>query len=233
MKILVFASCSNTKAIKYPNQPTCSELQTKEMREKVINYFPEKREAKNLYRGALNISVTSAVKQLKEFFEVNYYIVSAGFGIIRSNDIIPPYDCTFSNMNKQQIIERGQLLEIPEDFIKIIKLEQPDMIYLALGKNYMTALGEWDNNLPCKTIAFTDSESEKVITLPADHIIVHQVSRVSGLPIHGVVGFKGDLLLLTVRYLKNQKEPVKALEEILNAPDDLIYTINTLREHSY
>ncbi|MFW9923353.1 MAG: DUF6884 domain-containing protein [Candidatus Thorarchaeota archaeon] len=233
MKILIFASCSKTKAIKYPHEPTCQELVSKDFRESLLNRFPEKRTAKDLYRGSLNISLNSAVRQLREYFEVSYYIVSAGFGILNENDLVPPYDCSFADMNKEQIVERAKKLQIPEDYKIIIEKEKPDFIYLALGQNYLHSIGEWDRDLPCKTIAFTASSNKNVITLPADHIIVSELASSSGLPIHGVVGYKGDLLLLTTRYLKNQKDPVKALKDILDDPEDLIYTINSIREHGY
>ena len=229
MKILVFASCSKTKSVKLPNQPDCSQLISKESRERFLHMIPEKRTATELYRGALNISVTSAVRQLRENFTVGYYIVSAGFGIVNENDIVPPYDCSFATMGKSLIVERAEQLEIPQDFKAIVEKEQPDLIYLAMGRNYMLALGEWDTQLPCKTIAFIPSASDKVITLPADHLIVKEVSSIGSLPIHGVIGYKGDLLLITTRYLKNNPQPDKALMDLINKPDELIYTVNSIR----
>ncbi|MHA1155347.1 MAG: DUF6884 domain-containing protein [Candidatus Heimdallarchaeota archaeon] len=232
MKILVIASCSKKKSIQYPHQPTCNEIPSKESREQILLKFPMKKTAKDLYRGALNLSTNSAVRLLKNYFDISYYIVSAGFGLIDESVLLPPYDCSFSEMTKDKIIERAELLHIPEDFQKIITKENPDLIYLALGKDYLTALGKWDEKLPCKTIAFTHSDSTNVITLPADHITVKEVSQIGGLPIHGVIGFKGDLLLLTTRYLKEQQNPEKALRDLLDNPDDLIYTVNSLREHT-
>ena len=125
MKILVFSSCSKSKAIKYPHQPTCDEITSKEMKERFLQMSPDKRTAKELYRGALNLSITNAVKQLREFFEVSHYIVSAGFGILEENELVPPYDCSFSEMNKTQIKERAHLLKIPNDYDEIIKRKIP------------------------------------------------------------------------------------------------------------
>ncbi|NHJ85929.1 MAG: hypothetical protein FK734_10740 [Asgard group archaeon] len=232
MKILIFASCSKTKSIKYPHQPSCNKIKSKDMRETFLQHFPEKKQASDLYRGALNITTTAAVRQLREFFEVSYYIVSAGFGILHEDDLVPPYECSFSEMSNQQIIERANILKIPQDYQNIIQNEHPDLIYLGMGKDYLLSLGDWDKNLPCKTIAFEESTSNKVISLPSDHIIVQEVSSISGLPIHGIIGFKGDILLLTSRYLKNLKDPVKGLNDLIDNPSDLIYTINTLREHT-
>lgn len=230
MKILVFASCSKRKSISYPDEPTCKDIVMKGMKDSFVERFPEKRTARDLYRGTLNISINSAVKQLKEFFDVSYYILSAGFGIVEENELVPPYNCAFSQMNNEAILERARVLRIPDDFKEIVENEKPDLIYLALGKTYLTALGEWDKDLPCKTIAFTKSSSKKVITLPADHIAVQEATHLGLGPIHGVVGYKGDLLLLTTRFVKNQKNPEKALLELLETPDDLVQMIDMIRK---
>lgn len=230
MKILVFASCSKRKSISYPTEPKCKDIVMKEMKDSFVDRFPEKRTARNLYRGSLNISVNSAVTQLRDFFDVGYYIVSAGFGIVEENEFVPPYNCSFSQMNNEDLIERAKALRIPEDFQEIVEKEKPDLIYLALGKTYLTALGDWDTDLPCATIAFAESTSKKVITLPADNIAVQEASHLGLGPIHGVVGYKGDLLLLTTRFVKNQKNPEKALLEILETPEDLIQMLDMLRK---
>ncbi|MBK5114049.1 MAG: hypothetical protein KGD59_13705 [Candidatus Heimdallarchaeota archaeon] len=230
MKILVFASCSKRKSISYPTEPICKEIIMKGMKDSFVERFPEKRTARDLYRGSLNISINSAVNQLRDFFDVSYYIVSAGFGIVEENEFVPPYNCAFSLMTKEEIIERARVLMIPDDFQEIVDKEKPDLMYLALGKTYLLALGEWDRDLPCKTIAFTESVSKEVITLPADHIAVQEAIHLGLGPIHGVVGYKGDLLLLTTRFVKNQRNPEKALLELLETPDDLVQMIDMLRK---
>ena len=127
-------------------------------------------------------------------------------------------------------IERARVLRIPDDFQDIVEKEKPDLMYLALGKTYLMALDDWDKDLPCKTIAFTESSSKEVITLPADHIAVQEAAHLGLGPMHGVVGYKGDLLLLTTRFVKNQKNPEKALLELLETPNDIVQMIDMLRK---
>lgn len=231
MKIVIFASCSKRKSISHPSQPTCNELISKQSRDKYNVSITEKRSVKDMYRGALNISIVQAISILRHYFDVKYYVISAGYGIVNENEILPPYDCSFSTMSFEEIQTRAEMLEIPQDYRQIIENEKPDLVYLALGKNYITALGDWDSILNCKTIAFHPSTNENVITLPADHVAVQEASSIGGLPIHGVVGYKGDLLLLTTRYLKNNSNPVEALQDLLNNPDDLVYIVNTIRQN--
>ncbi|NHJ85492.1 MAG: hypothetical protein FK734_08520 [Asgard group archaeon] len=231
MKLLIFSSCSKRKVIEYPHQPSCDDLTSKERREDFIIKLSVNRPAHQMYLGALNLSIKSAIKVLRRFFDVSHYIVSAGFGIIEETVEIPPYDCTFSTMSKEDIEKRAELLTIPNDYHEIIEKEKPDCIYLALGKKYLDAIGSWDKDLPCKTIAFDDSDNNLVITLPADHIAVQEASFGGGLPIHGVVGYKGDLLLLTTNYLVNSDKPDIALKELLDNPNDFKYVINSLRNY--
>ncbi len=231
MKIVIFASCSKRKSISHPSQPTCKDLVSKQSKDKYNVSITEKRTVKEMYRGALNISIVQAISVLRHYFEVKYYVISAGFGIVEENEIIPPYDCTFSTMSAEEILSRAEILQIPQDYKQIIENEKPDLVYLALGKDYLTALGDWDSILKCKTIAFHASTNENVITLPADHVAVQEASSIGGLPIHGVVGYKGDLLLLTTRYLKNCDNPIEALQDLLNNPNDLIYMMNTIRQN--
>jgi hypothetical protein len=229
MKLLIFASCSKSKVLEHISQPTCEQLTSKEAKKLFGDRFTDKRPASKLYKGPLNISINSAVAKLRKIFDVAYYIVSAGFGIVHESELLPPYNCTFAGMKKNEILERAKKLEIPEDFQKIIQKEQPDVIYLALGKDYLNALGDWDQNLPCKTIAFDSSESNKVITLPADHLVVKEVASVSSIPIHGVIGYKGDLLLLTTRYIEPHSNPEEALKDLLENPDELTYLVSKMQ----
>ncbi|MBD3189701.1 MAG: hypothetical protein GF308_03615 [Candidatus Heimdallarchaeota archaeon] len=227
MEILVITSCSKKKAESHINQPSCDEINSKYDRKKYLGTFVEKRATRDMYQGAMNISINSAIKKLREFFEVEYYILSAGFGLLQEDWKIPPYNCTFSNMTKKEILERAKLLEIPKDYKKILVKTNPSLIYLALGKDYLLSLGNWDENLPCTTIAFSPSDSEKVISFPADYITVKKVSSRSGVPIHGVVGFKGDLLLILANYLLSQKNPEESLQKLLSETDILKYLLTS------
>lgn len=227
MEILVITSCSKKKAESHINQPSCDEINSKYDRKKYLETFIEKRAAREMYRGAMNLSINSAVKKLRGFFEVEYYIVSAGFGLLHEDWEIPPYNCTFSNMTKKAILERAKLLEIPKDYKKILAKTNPSLMYLALGKDYLLSLGTWDENLPCTTIAFSSSNSEEVISFPADYLTVKKVSSQSGVPIHGVVGFKGDLLLILANYLTSQKNPKESLQHLLSETDILKYLLTS------
>ncbi|NHJ49322.1 MAG: hypothetical protein FK733_16150 [Asgard group archaeon] len=231
MKIVIFTSCSQRKSSSHPRRPKCNELTSKDKKEIFLQLMTENKTVKDMFRGSLNISITQAIRLLRLNFEVKYYVVSAGFGIVEENEMIPPYDCSFLQMSAEDIKTRAEILQIPQDFQTIIDTEKPDLIYLALNSYYQLSLGNWDDNLPCKTIAYFNSNNQNVITFPEDHITYQEGSSLGGLPIHASSGFKDDLLLLTTRYLKESSNPIDALKELLDNPEDLIYTINTIRKN--
>jgi hypothetical protein len=231
MKIVIFASCNQKKSTSHPNQPTCKDLYNKEQKHRYLHVVTEHRVAKNMFRGALNISLNQAIRLLREFFDVKYYIISAGYGILEENEEIAPYDCSFQMMSDEEIKTRAEMLQIPDDYQKIIDSEQPDFLYLPLNRYYLLTIENWDKKLECKTIAYNQSSNPNVITLPEEHILYMEGESMGGLPIYGGSSFKDDLLLLTTRYLRNSADPVAALKDLLDNPDDLIYTMSTIRKN--
>lgn len=141
-KILIINSCSKSKRISHNDQPTCKDLISKENRE-----FQKKRfkdiliPAGELYTGLQAQAIKRAVDLLKKRHVVDYYIISAGFGFIHESEFLPPYECSFTNLKKQQIREMSSNLNIVSDIkSKIVNLY--DLIYLALGMDYFTAIDD-------------------------------------------------------------------------------------------
>ncbi|MCG3216955.1 MAG: hypothetical protein KAS63_09550 [Candidatus Heimdallarchaeota archaeon] len=70
---------------------------------------------------------------------VDYYVISAGFGVVKEFNMLPPYDCTFSNRSDEEILEISRRLRIRESLLQLSQT-QYDLVYLALGKDYLTAV---------------------------------------------------------------------------------------------
>ena len=70
---------------------------------------------------------------------LHYYIVSAGHGLVKCWDKIKPYDFSFSYMFRDSDIkQRANVFRIHEKTESLIN--QYDMVFFLLGKNYLTAL---------------------------------------------------------------------------------------------
>ncbi len=210
MRILVVGSCGKRKLIQHESAPSCDDLTSKEAlfkwQELLCNYVVKARE---MYTGYLNQELVKGVDLLRQIqgIEVQLVIVSAGFGIIGENELIPPYDCSFSRMRKREIQTRINDLRIEYDFAQLCS-SGFDIVYLALGKNYLHALGdEWMLGAQSVIVGFDKTlTGQRVVCIPANHRIVSAFSS-QGYTIHGVVGFKGDLLRILAQFAIEHNNP--------------------------
>jgi len=164
-----------------------------------------------MYIGNQNRELVRGVDALRDIdgIEVILKIISAGFGIVAENDWIPPYDCTFTGMKKSYILARSHQLDIAKDFYELYSAGF-DLIYLALGTRYCWAIA---SELPASSdtimIGFNDALSRSnMVRIPSDHRIVHALS-VRGYKIHGVTGFKGDLLRVLAESALKSRNPYR------------------------
>lgn len=213
LRILVIGSCGKKKVSQSTTSPTCKDLASVSD----INTWREKSTSsvrvRDLYTGNQNRELVHGVDLLRqiEHAEVDYYIISAGFGLVEEMDILPSYDCSFSGMKTSQIHERAEWLGIPSDFEEVITTGY-DMVYLALGKKYFSTLGgDWMHKAQPTLIGFDSSLSgEKMLHIPSAHEIVSSFSQ-NGHKIHGITGFKGDLLRILANHALNQENSYREL----------------------
>lgn len=207
-KILVVSSCTKKKKKFHLNQPKCSELKTKESKAFFIKKYPKYTcKAREMYSGYQHKCIYNAITLLREIAYVDFYILSAGFGLIEENELLPAYDCTFSNKNNHYILARSIKLNIPEDFNKLVN-KTYDLIYLALGRSYLESLGNWVKSINNLTIAFYPIKNPKILSIQANSKAVNIMSKFN-YHINGVIGFKGDLLrILTDVFLKLKEQNI-------------------------
>ena len=214
LRILVIGSCGKKKSIQSTDAPTCNNLASiddiREWRKKLGSTSIQARE---LYIGNQNRELVKGVDLLRriEKTEIKFSILSAGFGLVEENDMIPPYDCSFTGMRKSQIQERAEWLNISSDFEELLATGF-DLVYLALGKKYFLTLGnDWKNKAETMILGFNRALSEgKLLCIPSAHDIVKAFSQ-NGHKIHGITGFKGDLLRILASYALKQKNPYREL----------------------
>jgi hypothetical protein len=217
LRILVVGSCGKKKRSMSLHSPVCKDIPSKDSLRDWRSRFPKLlHHARDMYTG----------NQTRE----DFYILSAGFGLLKENDLVPPYDCSFIGMRKNEIRARAEALSISEDFRKILETHY-NLAYLALGEKYLLALGkEWPDYIDCITIIFGKRHSnERIIFLPANKEIVMAFSK-SGFKIHGIAGFKGDLFRILAIYANQKKSPYKAVSKWAkeNSLPNLIYKLGNL-----
>ena len=214
MRILVVGSCGKKKLNQSSTSPTCNDLASvDDIRTWIERPSSSNVRVRDLYTGNQNRELVKGVDILRQIenTEVDLFIISAGFGLVKENDELPIYDCSFSSMNKSQIKERAELLQIPLNFEKLVTSDY-DLVYLALGKKYFLSLGDtWMNKSSVTMVGFDNKLSGKqMLCIPCAHKIVSAFSQ-NGHKIHGVTGFKGDLLRILANHAQNQENSYREL----------------------
>ncbi len=211
MRICVVGSCGKKKLRHSERAPTCKDLTARD----ALSLWQQRLaalavEARDMYVGNQTRELVKGVDALRTIdgVDVDLFIVSAGFGLLAEHEPVPPYDCTFTGMKKQSILFRAKRLRIPDDFEKVCRDTRYDLIYLALGKNYILALGRgWLGSAHGAVVSFDSKLAGRdVVMVPCGNSAVRSFSQ-QGHKIHGAVGFKGDLLRILVCYALGLADP--------------------------
>jgi len=202
-RILVINSCGKAKAIKHPKQPTCEELRTEKQRSEAIKRFSNLLvPAKKLYVGPQARAVNKAINLLKKRHAVDLYILSAGFGLVSANTLLPPYECSFSNKSKKVIIERARELKIPEKLEHLLKEKgHYNLIFLILGYDYLCAISNLSilKDYADKIVLFNKNvklDTNNFEIFDPQILVKHgRMAKVFSVPIGPTVAAKGTILL--------------------------------------
>ena len=133
LRIFVLSSCTAKK--KFKRLDITCEVIDKFGREKLIEREDLKDmvlPARDMYLGGQHLYTIKAVDILRAIPSiecVNFYILSAGFGLLEEQTLIPPYECTFGTMSKEDIRHRSKKLRIEEKLLKILEKEKYDIAF--------------------------------------------------------------------------------------------------------
>jgi cytoplasmic iron level regulating protein YaaA (DUF328/UPF0246 family) len=135
MKILVIDQCSKAKKAR----STSSDNDLSQQDQSELENTP-KYEARDLYEGRQQKFVSDAVDILRENGdEVDRIFISAGYGVVKETEKIPPYKETFAGLSEKEIRERSSELNIQEDVSEILE-KQYDLIFFLLGNDYYLSI---------------------------------------------------------------------------------------------
>ena len=116
----------------------------------------EKDKASEIYLGKQHLYVKKGVKLLKENNNVDWYIISAKYGIINENEVIEPYDLSFNKMSRKDIRELSTGLGIEEKLSSLIKNYK--LAFFILGEKYLISIEDLLDKLPISSVFFTNRE---------------------------------------------------------------------------
>lgn len=190
--VFVLSACSGDKEISSP-VVDCEDIDESSRTDLLDAYPDASLPAESLYTGNEHTHVKAAVDQLAEVAEVDWGIISAGFGLVGPETELPSYECTFSDDDSvRERAERigwdtdtltkaeqrqmvGEELGIPTDVEQRLE-DEYDLAFVVLGEDYLHATGSALSSIPSETTAFAFA-AEGNSDLLGDCLWVHSTDR--------------------------------------------------------
>lgn len=141
-------------------------------REELVRENPEYvTTAAEMYTGREHQHVKTAVDYLREIADVDWYIISAGFGLLREDVKIPSYECSFSDIesvrtragqagydiddltNDEMVQTVGREKGIPQQFNQVLT-QRYDLLFVVLSEPYLISVTDALTEIPEHTAAF-------------------------------------------------------------------------------
>lgn len=142
MRALVISSCTKRKQYAPLGQPHCFDLDDpvrRKQKEQELHAY--KLPAIEMYTGQHHLHVREGLELVWNKLgheSVSLVIVSAGYGILQPGQLIIPYECTFQNMKRREVIARSRKLGICQETEKLV--QRFDLVFYLLSKEYLWAL---------------------------------------------------------------------------------------------
>lgn len=151
--------------------------------------------------------------------EINLQILSAGYGVIPEDRMVPPYEMTYATMKTKELRDWADALNVPADFRKTVTSKY-DLGLILLGDNYLAAC-----NLDGKvgfggpTLLFCGTGMAKKLP-PLKNVRVVPISNPEAKRFScGLVGLKGELAR---RVLARVQKDKKILTQMFDPSFDVL-----------
>ena len=146
MKIQIITSCTGKKLFAPANKLKKEDfrnIHNSELFNKIEKRVESFRtSAEKMYTGDQHIRLMEGVNYFRKHqpdSNLNLWILSAGYGLIRSHKTIVPYECTFRGMKREELHKWADHLQIPTKIQKIFN-SSTDLRLVLLGGSYLQAL---------------------------------------------------------------------------------------------
>ena len=207
MKIRIISSCSALKSFTPPN---LSDLLSFEEIQRVrngdfiskVDQLP-KIKSKKLYTGRQHLYLMEGILNSKH--EIDLFIISAGYGVVSGEDLLYPYEATFSGMGKKELTKKSEILNIPGMIDEIIS-DYTDITLVLLGKSYLEASSF--KKSPYSRFSYFLTAASAVNLVPKGSLAVtlgNKDAKLYGAPL---VSLKGKLAAKFLDFLNSVDSPV-------------------------
>lgn len=195
--LLVVSSCTGVKRAKPSNQLVLSDFRQggKHLHQREQELSRYRTSAKLMYTGMQHQQVSQAFDLLSTRKDIvsRLEIISAGYGLIHQYDFIVPYETTFNDLKRQEVLEWSRQLRIHEDLNS--RVNAYDIVVFLLGENYLKSALLPLESRPDQSFIFLASGGSAA-TLPmhaAKQAVMPLVNKDARRFGYGMVGLKGFL----------------------------------------
>lgn len=140
MRIVVISSCTGDKSVADARALTRADFQKGpahvEKRERQLE--DKLTPASQLYSGQQHVRLLRGLTSVNGAFTVDLFILSAGYGLVRAERLLAPYECTFAGMSAVSLRKWADRLAIPES-VRAALAPPYDLALILLGDSYIKA----------------------------------------------------------------------------------------------
>ena len=231
-KIVVITSCTGKKSVEHKRQLTLEDFQagSEHIAAMEMPFSGGMIPAEDLYTGQQHARLMRGVKAFREAHRANgvgptldLHILSAGYGLVRGDRKLAPYEATFSGMKVKELRSWAEKIGVPHAFRKA--LAQPyDLALILLGDSYLKACAiDKTLKLGGPTLLFCGARMSKKLPDLEQMTIVPLSNPDAKRFSCGLLALKGEL---AARYLSRlntdatKPPPTKNATELLNTLDN-------------
>ncbi len=144
VRLLVISSCTGLKSVDHPRRLTRADFQRgpEHLARRHRRLAAALTTAESLYRGQHHVRLMRGVEAFRRRAApegtLRLLILSAGYGLVPSDQELAPYECTFQGMKASQLQRWSRRLRVPEDFRAALS-QTYDLGIVALSADYLKA----------------------------------------------------------------------------------------------
>ena len=142
MSILVITSCTGRKKYKPPHQLNYEDFASPErLQQRTAELKDFKVPATEMYTGQQHHYLRAGLEEVRKVYRstvIDLHIISAGYGLLTEDDVIVPYNVTFSGLNKSDLLAHSNSLQLHKHVETLIA--GYDLVFFLLGREYVQAL---------------------------------------------------------------------------------------------
>lgn len=230
MKLLILTSCTGEKHVEDSAQLTLDDFRVgaahvaereKELAEKLTP-------AEELYSGQQHVRLMRGIDLIRRqngTFDLDFEILSAGYGLIPSDRKIAPYEATFQGMKKGELRGWAGRLDVAKDFA-VLMAKKRDLNVILLGDAYLEACGiSKETDFTSPTLLFCGGSTAKKLPEHPNLRVVTLSNPEAKRFSCGLVALKGEMgarLLHEIssgdsnieKWVKPGFDPLSALEKV-------------------